>query len=92
MGNKNVYNKSEDFILRKIENETYLIPLKYVSEEEPLYGLNKTGLIIYEKIDGKKTIEKITDEVSQKNGCECPKGYVEGFLSELEKEGIVNKV
>jgi hypothetical protein len=56
--------KSENVVFRKIENEYILVPLTSSSEEvESIFNLNKTGAVIWEKIDGRKTVGEIIDEL-----------------------------
>lgn len=61
-----VFGLSEDVVARKIEGETIIIPLVagIGDLEDELYTLNETGQAIWEKLDGKKSIQTIVDELS----------------------------
>ena len=61
-----VFGLSEDVVARKIEGETIIIPLVagIGDLEDELYTLNETGQAIWEKLDGKKNIQTIVNELS----------------------------
>jgi coenzyme PQQ biosynthesis protein PqqD len=56
--------KSKKLVFRKIENEYILVPLTSSSKEvESIFNLNEIGAVIWEKIDGNKTVGEIIDEL-----------------------------
>ncbi len=61
---ESVPRRSSKVVFRKIENEYILVPLLSTSEEaESIFNLNEIGAVIWEKVDGSKTIAGIIDEL-----------------------------
>jgi len=55
-----IFKKSPKIVVRKIEDETILMPLYSTSEEiDCIYTLNDAAARIWELIDGKRTLGKI---------------------------------
>ena len=51
------YKRNEDFVFRKIQDETILVPIKdNVGDMGSIYNLNEVGAFVWEQIDGKKTL------------------------------------
>ena len=88
-----VFGPSEDVVVRKIEGETIIIPLVtgIGDLEDELYALNETGQAIWEKLDGKKNIQTIVDELSVEYGepVEKIQEDVVGIISELARRRII---
>lgn len=88
-----VYMPSDDVVARKIENELIIVPLAagIGDMEDELYTLRETGREIWERLDGKRTLQDIAAELSQEY--EAPDGRIEqdvaGLLQELLKRRIV---
>ena len=58
------YKRNEDFVYRKIENETILVPIKdNVGDMGSIYNLNEVAAFIWEHLDGKKTLLDIKNMV-----------------------------
>ncbi len=63
--------RSDQVVFRKIENEYILVPLLSTSADvESIYNLNEIGAVIWEQIDGKKSLRRI----------------IEGLVAEYEVE------
>ncbi len=61
-----VPSRSENVVFRKIENEYILVPLLSTSADvEAIYNLNEIGAIIWEHIDGKKSLREIIGELAE---------------------------
>ena len=62
-----VYQKNQNFVFRQIDDETLLIPIKdNVGDLGVIYNLNAVAAFVWEKLDGKNTLQDIkhlmTDE------------------------------
>ena len=91
-----IYKKSEDFAVRKIEEDIFIIPLKNAGEDEPLYSFPAESVSweIFSLIDGKKTVEEIIKRLEEKfegDNEEIRKDTM-SFLQDLEKEKIISAV
>jgi hypothetical protein len=60
------YLPSEDIVVREIEGELIIVPLVsgIGDMEDELFTLNRTGRVIWEKLDGRKTLEDVVGELS----------------------------
>ncbi len=56
---------SEDVVAREIEGELVIVPLTsgIGDMEDELYTLNDSGKAIWDRLDGKKTLSNIVDEL-----------------------------
>ena len=81
VGLKSVYTISEDIVAREIEGELIIIPITsgIADMEEELFTLNETGKSIWNKLDGKKNLEIIINELSQEYA---------GSLDEIKKDAV----
>ena len=58
--------KSENAVFRKIGDEYILVPIAAsVADVESIFNLNETGAAIWDKIDGKKTLQEIIREIEE---------------------------
>lgn len=92
---KSYYAVSNDVIAKKIEDEYVLVPLVAgVGDlDSEIYSLNRTGSILWEKLDGEKNLEEIILILSQKFNIskdEIIQDVIEIVL-ELIKKGFVIK-
>ncbi len=91
-----VYAPSEDIVARKIAGELLIVPLTagVGSVGEELFSLNKTGRLIWDKLDGKRTLRDIVAFLSAR--FDSPAGKIEqdvkGLIRELLKRRIVVEV
>ena len=59
------YRRHANFVYRKIENETILVPIKNnVGDMSCIYHLNEVGAFIWEQLDGEKTLSDILNMVA----------------------------
>ena len=88
-----IYVHSEDVVAREIEGELIIVPLVsgIGDAEDELFTLNETGKAIWEKLDGKKTLKKVVEELSEE--FEAPAGEIEkdviGIGEELLKRRML---
>jgi hypothetical protein len=88
-----VFGPSQDVAVRRIEGETILIPLvaDIGDKEDDLYTLNKTGQAIWERLDGKKSVQDIVDELAAlyQAPVETIREDVIGMIQELARRRII---
>jgi hypothetical protein len=90
------YKISNNVVTRKIEGETIIIPLvaDVGNPDEELYTLNESGKLIWEHLNGQKTLAVISEELAQQH--DAPLASVQedvlGFVSELADRKIVTPV
>lgn len=62
----NVYAKSNDVVARKVQGEFIIIPITAGIQnlEDAIYTLNETGESVWNKMDGKRNLRKVTKELS----------------------------
>lgn len=88
-----IYVHSEDVVAREIEGELIIVPLVsgIGDAEDELFTLNETGKAIWEKLDGKKTVKKVIEELSEV--FEAPAGEIKkdvaGLVEELLKRRML---
>jgi len=90
------YIPSEDIVAREIEDELIIVPLisGIGDMEDELYTLNETGRAIWDRLDGKRSLKDIVNELSEK--FESPAGEIDkdviGLVEELLKRRMVVEV
>lgn len=87
-----VYVPSEDIVARSIEGELIIVPLVagIGDLEDELYTLNETGKAIWDRLDGKKTLREVRDDLSAE--FEAPAGEIEQDLIGLVDELLHRKI
>ena len=84
---------SEDVVARNIEGEILIVPLVagIGDSEDELYTLNETGQAIWNKLDGRRTLQDVA--MSLAGEFNAPLAEFErdvlGFASELTRRGIL---
>ena len=57
-----VYSKNKDMVSREIDDEMILMPIYRTNKEiSKMYTLNETARTMWEMIDGKSSLKRITD-------------------------------
>ena len=88
-----IYVPSEDVVAREIEGELIIVPLvSGIGDiEDELFTLNETGRAIWNKLDGKRSLKKLVEELSEE--FEAPAGEigkdVAGLVEELLKRRML---
>jgi hypothetical protein len=60
-----IYQRSEDFVFRRIEGETILVPIRgNVSDLDCIYSLNPVGALVWERLDGKADLRVIRKAIT----------------------------
>jgi hypothetical protein len=89
------YVPSEDLVCREIEGEVIIVPLVagMGDIEDELFTLNETGRAMWAKLDGKKSLKAVAEELSAEY--EAPPGEIEkdvmGLAEELLKRKMIVK-
>jgi hypothetical protein len=61
---KERYKRNDNFVFRRIEDETILVPIKdNVGDLGCIYNLNETGAFVWECLDGEKRLQDIKDMI-----------------------------
>jgi hypothetical protein len=87
------YQPSPDIVARVIEGELIIIPLVsgIGDMEDELFTANETGRAIWDRLDGRRTLQDIVTELSA--AFDAPPSEIEqdvvGFMQEVVKRGIV---
>jgi hypothetical protein len=88
------YTKKNDFVTRDIGGETIIVPIRdHVGDLESIYSLNEVGTLIWQLIDGQKTVNRIVEEMCMAydvNPEEAKKDTLE-FVKSLEKAGLIQR-
>ncbi|NQU17886.1 MAG: PqqD family protein [Candidatus Saganbacteria bacterium] len=84
---------SDKIVAREIEGELIIVPLVsgIGDMEDELFTLNETGREIWKRLDGKKNLNNITDELT--NEFKAPREEIEkdvlGLTEELIKRQMI---
>jgi coenzyme PQQ biosynthesis protein PqqD len=88
-----VYTVSPDVVARDIEGEIIIVPLiaGIGDLEDDLFALNETGKAIWDKLDGKRSLQDVINELSIEY--QAGEGEIErdvlGLLQELVQRRIL---
>ena len=84
---------SEDVVAREIEGDMIIVPLVagIGDADDELYTLNETGKAIWKKLDGQRSLENISAELTDEFSSppEEIKADVLGFAVEMVRRGIL---
>lgn len=87
------YVPSEDLVCREIEGELIIVPLVagMGDMEDELFTLNETGRAIWSKLNGKKSLKAVAEELSAEY--KAPPGEIKkdviGLAAELLKRKMI---
>ena len=84
---------SDDVVAREIEGDMIIVPLVagIGDADDELYTLNETGKAIWKKLDGQRSLENISAELTDEfsSPAEEIKADVQGFAVEMVRRGIL---
>jgi hypothetical protein len=84
---------SEDVVAREIEGDMVIVPLVagIGDANDELYTLNETGKAIWKKLDGQRSLEKVSEELIEEfsSSAEAIKADVLGFATEMVQRRIL---
>ncbi len=90
-----VFVHSEDIVSREIDGEIIIVPLVagIGTAEEELFTLNETAKVIWRKLDGKRRLGEIVNELSTRyrTPTEVVKKDVVGLVRELLKRKMLTE-
>lgn len=87
------YLPSPNIVVREIEGEVIIIPITsgVGDMEDALFSLNPTGLAIWQKLDGQKSVKEIIQELADEYDASI--GQIEedviGLLEELHQRKLI---
>jgi hypothetical protein len=86
------YVPSDDLVSREIEGELIIVPLAagMGDIEDELFTLNETGRAIWAKLDGKKSLKAVAEELSAEY--EAPPSEIKKDVIGLAKELLKRKM
>ncbi len=78
---KSIYKPSEDVVARDVQGEFIIIPITsgIGDLEDEIFSLNETGRVIWNKLDGKKSLKEISKELSDE---------FDGVSADIEKDCV----
>lgn len=91
-----VYAPSEDVVAREVQGEFIIIPITSgVGDlEDEIFSLNETGRAIWNRLDGKKTLQEVAKDLEVE--FEAGQGQIEkdvlGITEELFRRKILVEV
>jgi hypothetical protein len=87
-----IYSVSEDVVAREIEGEIIIVPLVagIGDLEDDLFTLNETGKAIWEKLDGRRTLNDVITELSAKY--QAAAGEIERDILGLVQELVQRRI
>ena len=55
-----IYRRNENFVFRKIEGETILVPIRgNVEDLDAIYSLNATAALAWQSLDGARSLKSV---------------------------------
>lgn len=85
MDENKIFKRNQDVVTRKIAGEVILLPIYRTSKDMSyIYSLNKTAVTAWELIDGKNTLGKIRDKLTE--AYDVSKEKIVKQLDELVKD------
>ncbi len=93
---ESIYKPSEDVVARDVQGEFVIIPITsgIGDGQDDIFTMNDTGRVVWDHLDGKRTLKEIGLELSGKY--DAAPGQVEqdvaGIVQELLNKNIVVEV
>ena len=88
-----VYVISDDVVAREIEGEIIMVPLVagFGDLEDELFSLNETGKAIWEKLDGRRSLNEVIGELAAEYQAEPSEIETDvlGLVEELVRRKIL---
>lgn len=88
-----VYARSENFVFRRIDEETILVPIQNdVGDMDNIYRLNPMGAFIWRQLEGGNTLEAVGRQITAEFdvAAETALADLREFIAELESIGAVH--
>ena len=90
-----IYKKNDNFVFRKIEDETLLVPLRdNVGDMGFLYNLNEVGSFIWQRMDNGEALRIIVENIQREFDVSCEQAQTDlcEFIRDLEEIGAIIEV
>ena len=91
-----VYAPSEEVVAREVQGEFIIVPIisGIADMEDELFSLNESGRAIWNRLDGKRSLKDVTDELSLEFEASSEELVrdVTGIVEELLKRRILVEV
>jgi hypothetical protein len=87
-----VYRPSPEIVARNTGDEYVLVPVtNNIADMKSVYTLNSTGAFIWERLDGRRTVKNIADEVEEAFEVDAGEALddVLSFFSDMKKYLII---
>ena len=87
-----VYAPSEDVVAREVQGEFIIVPITsgIGDLEDEIFSLNETGHAIWHRLDGKRSLKDLADEIGLE--FEAPKIEIEKDVLGLAEELLKRKM
>ena len=92
---KRYFVKEKDLVTRCVAGETIVVPIKNnVGDLDSIYTLNEVGTTIWELIDGKNSVSRIAEVISNTYEVKLEEAERDAlqFINSLEKAGMIRTV
>ncbi len=92
IGGSAAYRVSTDVVAREIQGVLVIVPLVsgIGDTDDELYTLNETGKAIWEKLDGRRTLNSVAKELSAE--FDCPEAEIQSDVLGLVEELVRRKM
>ena len=90
-----VYRRDPNFVSRRIENETVLVPIRNnVGDLDCIFSLNPVGALVWEQLDGVATLEAIRDRIVGEYDVSAvaAEADLNAFVAEMESISAIRPV
>ena len=90
-----IYVRNENFVFRRIEDETILVPIKNnVGDLDSLFSMNRVGAFIWQNIDGNNSFSMIHELILGEFDVDADmaESDLKKFITELCEIGAVQPV
>ncbi len=89
------FERNPEFIFRRIVDELVLVPVRQdVADMDCIYTMNPLGAFIWEKLDGRPTLQELEAAIGQAYEVDPRVAAADlfRFVEELESAGAVRRV
>ena len=86
------FRKRGEFVTRSIAGETVVVPVRgQVGDLDAIYNLNEVGAFIWERIDGRESVDQVIEAVREEFevASEQAKRETSEFITALEAAGMI---
>ena len=90
-----IYRRNDNFVSRRIENETVLVPIRNnVGDLDCIFSLNPVGALVWEQLDGVATLGDIRDRIVGEYDVSATAVEVDlnAFVAEMESIAAIRPV